>query len=85
MRRVLSTRAAGALGMPACNSQHTLHPPPSPPNFVMASVLSGLLEALTPLSIICGAIMLFNAMEATKVGSWGQQRAGVHAGFIPAQ
>jgi hypothetical protein len=45
----------------------------SPPLLVCAACVSGLLEALTPLSIITGAIMLFQAMHHTKV------RAGVGA------
>lgn len=39
----------------------------SPAVLVCASCVSGLLEALTPLSIITGAIMLFQAMQHTKV------------------
>jgi len=40
----------------------------TPAVLVSACCLSGLLEALTPLSIITGAIMLFQTMQHTKVG-----------------
>jgi hypothetical protein len=39
----------------------------TPTVLVAACVVGGLLEALTPLSIITGAIMLFQAMHHTKV------------------
>lgn len=39
----------------------------TPSNFVMACMVSGLFEALTPLSIVTGAIMLFQTMHHTKV------------------
>lgn len=39
----------------------------SPGLLVCAACVSGFLEALTPLSIISGAIMLFQAMQHTKV------------------
>jgi hypothetical protein len=39
----------------------------TPTVLVAACVVGGLLEALTPLSIITGAIMLFQAMQHTKV------------------
>jgi hypothetical protein len=41
----------------------------SPTVLVAACVVGGLLESLTPLSIITGAIMLFQTMHHTKV-SW---------------
>lgn len=37
------------------------------PNYTNAAVVFGLLDALKPLSIVTGAICLFQAMEATKV------------------
>lgn len=37
------------------------------PNFTNAAVIFGLLDALKPLSIVTGAICLFQTMEATKV------------------
>lgn len=39
----------------------------APPNEVNAAVLVGALDSLTPLSIICGAILLFSTMQHTKV------------------
>lgn len=42
----------------------------SPPALVAACVVSGLLEALTPLSIVAGAILLFQAMEHTRCLAW---------------
>jgi L-lactate permease len=39
----------------------------TPTVLVAACVVGGLLEALTPLSIITGAIMLFQSMQHTKV------------------
>jgi len=41
----------------------------SPPLLVLATVVKGCLESLTPLSVIFGAIVLFEAMEQTQVGS----------------
>lgn len=38
-------------------------------NYTNAAIIYGLLDALTPLSIIAGAITLFQAMEKTKVRS----------------
>lgn len=40
------------------------------PQLVASCTVSGLLEALTPLTIIGGAILLFQSMEATRVGVW---------------
>jgi hypothetical protein len=52
----------------------------TPSNFVMACMVSGLFEALTPLSIVTGAIMLFQTMHHTKVrgagGGGGGQLGG---------
>eukprot|EP00884_Botryococcus_braunii_P016897 jgi/Botrbrau1/3891/Bobra.0183s0112.1 len=42
----------------------------APPNFIMATILSGFLEVLTPLSIIFGAILLFQTMHHTKCLPW---------------
>ena len=41
-----------------------------PPDATNALIISGLLEALTPLSIILGAIVLFESAEATKCLAW---------------
>ena len=38
-----------------------------PSSYTNAAIVYGLLDALTPLSIIAGAITLFQAMEKTKV------------------
>lgn len=46
----------------------------TPTVLVAACVVGGLLEALTPLSIITGAIMLFQTMQHTKVSPRQQQR-----------
>lgn len=43
---------------------------------VCAACISGLLEALTPLSIITGAIMLFQAMQHTKVSRQEEGKVG---------
>ena len=42
----------------------------TPPTLVAACVVSGLLEALTPLSIVTGAIMLFEAMQHKGCLQW---------------
>jgi L-lactate permease len=41
------------------------------PHFTHGAVLYGLFDALTPLSILTGAIILFQTMEQTKVCSIG--------------
>jgi hypothetical protein len=38
-----------------------------PTNYTNAAIIYGLLDALTPMSIIAGAITLFQAMEQTQV------------------
>jgi hypothetical protein len=51
----------------------------TPPALVAACCVSGLLEALTPLSIIAGAIILFQTMHHTKVlgrAGWGRRLCG---------
>lgn len=52
----------------------------SPPNSVNALVVSGLLEALTPLSIVLGAIILFETIKITQCLSWVIEltRAKIH-------
>jgi lactate permease len=45
----------------------------SPPALVASCVVSGLLEALTPLSIIAGAILLFQTMDHTGCLKWIMQ------------
>jgi lactate permease len=42
----------------------------APPALVAGCVVSGLLEALTPLSIIAGAILLFQVMDHTGCLEW---------------
>jgi L-lactate permease len=42
------------------------------PRFTHAAVLYGLLDSLTPLSILTGAIILFQTMEQTQVSSMWQ-------------
>eukprot|EP00775_Hariotina_reticulata_P006158 gene6158-6395_t len=42
----------------------------SPPLLVLSTVVKGCLESLTPLSVIFGAIVLFEAMEQTQCLPW---------------
>lgn len=51
------------------------------PLYTNAAVVYGLFNALTPLSIIAGAICLFQAMEQTKVQRWCLLRP---ASILPA-
>jgi hypothetical protein len=53
------------------------------PNFTNATVIYGLLDTLTPLSIITGAICLFEAMEETEVSySTGSMHSVANHSFV---